>query len=156
MRNLVIQVPGVGGAALWVAASVTDRVVTLRDQPDARMKPMARAPAVGQALNSRDRVKFWGHSFAKRLLCAMMVLAAGCAPMTAGPRGWVTHDGSAFADPADHADCLLKARDVEVSAPVDGELPIYGLLLTDLTLFSVCMDAHGYRLRRAHQANPRS
>ena len=92
--------------------------------------------------------------FAKRLLCAVVILAAGCAPMTAGPRGWVTRDGSALADPADYADCLVKARDVEVAASVDGQLSFRGG--TDLTLFSVCMDAHGYRPREAPQATTRS
>jgi len=48
----------------------------------------------------------------------------------------------------------VKARDVEVSELADGELPFYGQ--TDLTLFSVCMDAHGYRPREAQQANARS
>jgi hypothetical protein len=92
--------------------------------------------------------------FARQLLCAIVIVAAGCAPMTAGPRGWVTRDGSALADPADYADCLVKARDVEVSDSADGQLPFYGK--TDLTLFSVCMDAHGYRPREAQQANARS
>lgn len=91
--------------------------------------------------------------FAKRLLCAIIVVA-GCAPMTAGPGVWVTRDGSASADPADYADCLLKARDVEVSVSANEQLPFYGQ--TDLTLFSVCMDAHGYRPRGIQQAHARS
>lgn len=150
MRNLVIQVPGMGVATLWLAASVTDRVVTLRDQADGKSaggRPGAQL--AGPLKLSKD-------SFAKRLLCAIVVLAAGCAPMTAGSRGWVTRDGSALADPADYADCLLKAQDVESSASVDGKLPIYGLPRTDLTLFSVCMDAHGYRPRGAQPTNARS
>jgi hypothetical protein len=74
--------------------------------------------------------------------------------MAAGPRGWVTRDGNTLADPADYADCLVKARDVEVAASVDGQLSFRGR--TDLTLFSVCMDAHGYRPRGLSRQNPRS
>jgi hypothetical protein len=90
--------------------------------------------------------------FARRLLCVTVILAAGCAPLAAGPRGWVTRDSNTLADPADYADCLVKARDVEVAASVDGQLSSRGR--TDLTLFSVCMDAHGYRPRGAQQAKP--
>jgi hypothetical protein len=52
MRSLVIQVPGMGVAALWLAASETDRVLTPRDQPDGR-KESASAPAAAPAPNSR-------------------------------------------------------------------------------------------------------
>lgn len=52
MRNLVIQVPGMGAAALWLAASMTDRVVTPRE-PIGRKEPIAGAQATAPAPNPR-------------------------------------------------------------------------------------------------------
>jgi hypothetical protein len=52
MRHLVIQVPGMGVAALWLAASLTDRAVTPRDQPDGR-KEIASAQTTAPAPNPR-------------------------------------------------------------------------------------------------------
>ena len=63
--------------------------------------------------------------------------------------GWVTRDGHRAADPADYADCLHKARSTEVAVWADTGLAPGASVATDLTLFSVCMDAHGYRLRGA-------
>ena len=52
MRNLVIQVPGMGVASLWLAASVTDRVVIPRE-PVGRKEPIASAQATAPAPNPR-------------------------------------------------------------------------------------------------------
>ena len=80
-----------------------------------------------------------------RTLCVILLLVAGCASARGHPSNWVTRAGSP-ADALDYADCLGKARDTAFVA-TDVGVSIFGLPQTDRTLLTVCMQAHGYRLR---------